>query len=647
MNTFCKCLYFMHPKHLKSLTLLSQRKFSQNHLLVKNEPSYFLINHVDAISVRLRSSDTQTDLKVTSANSDVLLTCIKTANNTSDVLEMLRLHITVMTLPQHLKALNTIFHLQKTHSKMLSNEDLIRSPEFTALCHKIINHARYLDLNDVLNSIKCLSYLKVSVKSNIMQMMLQIISKMINELSLQQMTFLHFLLKDLVSCPLVDALKLALPIVFETQIRYKMVENLHLEIEFLNYITKHRLSQNTFDLVMSRIVKHFDQINPSLVKNLVCSLYSYGFSTEQYINIINKCLNILITHSDSYLTVNDIEAVLSKMISKTQNESSLFYNEPFSNYIVELLIKKQADFETLSYIIKKFNKIGFVSFKLLNHMTCLLIASPHILSEIKFGNLLSYIAGCAIADYIPPGFYELQPNILKRLNLQKDVLELPWLILALDLVILECWSEELINRIFSRSFLQSFLSRDNQLDYYTLVQLYRAVITLYPGGYKGPLPPDDILEKAFKYFHPNIEDYPLKVALEHGLGGEDYVLTSVRSKLGHLIDHVVVMRPGGYPVSIQKEVKKNPSDVMLEDIVNSSNNKVICIMFCKSTNYSINLERLKGPNAMMIRTIESMGLPVLGISKRIWDSLIDYEKIPYIMRELKSKTELNEKKENI
>lgn len=60
-------------------------------------------------------------------------------------------------------------------------------------------------------------------------------------------------------------------------------------------------------------------------------------------------------------------------------------------------------------------------------------------------------------------------------------------------------------------------------------------MTLYPGGYKGSLPPAEIIEKAFDIYRQNTNDFPLKAAIEHGLGGVDYVLTGVRSKLGHFI----------------------------------------------------------------------------------------------------------------
>lgn len=45
---------------------------------------------------------------------DVLINSIKNAKQTSDVLQMLRLHNTAMSAPQHLQALNSLFLLQKS-----------------------------------------------------------------------------------------------------------------------------------------------------------------------------------------------------------------------------------------------------------------------------------------------------------------------------------------------------------------------------------------------------------------------------------------------------------------------------------------------------------------------------------------------------
>jgi len=45
---------------------------------------------------------------------DILLTSIKNAKQTSDVLQIIRLHKSVMTIEHNLQVLNTLFLLQKS-----------------------------------------------------------------------------------------------------------------------------------------------------------------------------------------------------------------------------------------------------------------------------------------------------------------------------------------------------------------------------------------------------------------------------------------------------------------------------------------------------------------------------------------------------
>lgn len=49
-------------------------------------------------------------------------------------------------------------------------------------------------------------------------------------------------------------------------------------------------------------------------------------------------------------------------------------------------------------------------------MTYLLANDHKLLDKSKFGVLLSYIGACANANYVPRGFIELKPLILKRLG---------------------------------------------------------------------------------------------------------------------------------------------------------------------------------------------------------------------------------------
>lgn len=75
---------------------------------------YFIYYITGFKTIRLLSNTTsQTGLSNTFTTNDVLITSIKNAKQTGDVLQMLRLHNTVMSVPQHLQALNSLFILQK------------------------------------------------------------------------------------------------------------------------------------------------------------------------------------------------------------------------------------------------------------------------------------------------------------------------------------------------------------------------------------------------------------------------------------------------------------------------------------------------------------------------------------------------------
>lgn len=65
------------------------------------------------------------------------------------------------------------------------------------------------------------------------------------------------------------------------------------------------------------------------------------------------------------------------------------------------------------------------------------------------------------------------------------------------------------------------------------------------------------------------------------------------------------------------------------------------IVVHKPNSYVINLNCLRGTYALTNKTIEAMGTVLLPISLEVWEGLLGYEKIPYIMRELKSKTNIN------
>lgn len=68
-----------------------------------------------AKTTRYVSNTSQIGLSNIVDTNDTLMTSIKLAKQTDNVLEMLRIHNSVMTSQQHLQALNALFLLQKNN----------------------------------------------------------------------------------------------------------------------------------------------------------------------------------------------------------------------------------------------------------------------------------------------------------------------------------------------------------------------------------------------------------------------------------------------------------------------------------------------------------------------------------------------------
>lgn len=61
-------------------------------------------------------------------------------------------------------------------------------------------------------------------------------------------------------------------------------------------------------------------------------------------------------------------------------------------------------------------------------------------------------------------------------------------------------------------------------------------------------------------------------------------------------------------------------------------------MALRPFHYTIN-QQLLGATTLMLKTLDVKGYSVVSINVTVWKSLQDFEKIPYLMEAIKSKTE--------
>jgi FAST kinase domain-containing protein 2 len=161
--------------------------------------------------------------------------------------------------------------------------------------------------------------------------------------------------------------------------------------------------------------------------------------------------------------------------------------------------------------------------------------------------------------------------------------------------ILGIYPHSLISQIFEESVLSLYFAKDPSFyDYLQLNTLNRCVRTECP-EYEGSYPSLSLIKQAHQRIYERgkkKEDvhFSLKKALQTGFGGVSYVASGLLTKSGHfvgkkfchdfkylpiwpwifLLEYVVTMRPGGYPVAINCSTPDSNVLRYLEDLNGTS-----------------------------------------------------------------------------
>lgn len=120
---------------------------------------------------------------------------------------------------------------------------------------------------------------------------------------------------------------------------------------------------------------------------------------------------------------------------------------------------------------------------------------------------------------------ELKKQISQNPVLNCTNAALPWPKMCLELASLGYYDDRLLKRVFSKEFLDEFLSRENNvLDYLQLLTLYEAVRTFHSDEF---ILPEDVLQKAKEMYPVHSTLSPVSDYLAKGLGGPEYMAKNV------------------------------------------------------------------------------------------------------------------------
>jgi hypothetical protein len=149
-------------------------------------------------------------------------------------------------------------------------------------------------------------------------------------------------------------------------------------------------------------------------------------------------------------------------------------------------------------------------------------ATPNLLSNARTNILFGFINCLANNNYTPSPdqWNELKKQISMNPVLEGNNTALPWTKACLEMASLHYYEDKILKKVFSKEFLDEYLSRDNNtLDLLQLLTLDQAVKCFHTTEYS--LPPD-ILEMAKSRYPVHNVSEQLELSLARGIGGREY-----------------------------------------------------------------------------------------------------------------------------
>lgn len=542
-----------------------------------------------------------------------------------------------MTSHQTIACLRAIFQHQKPEGRIIKSPDIVKHPVFGHLCENLRQNARSLSLNDTIDSLKILSFLGIQPNSRIMTSLLSLIRFQINDVTLAHLVFLDVLLKKMEKTPLVEALSIALPMIFQIQLPLKIDrENIRELNDCLTFATRNHVSDQAKTSVVTALTLHGEDLTAleaAYTLRLMCDLKPYN---QGYDKLILNCFGVLNKNfHDLYFST--IDSILSKVVDRYSFYNAIYYNEEFMQKCAEFVIKNEMDVQKVLALLKKFNKLSFVNIELLDYLLSKLALDPKMLEDATPGYILTLVGALSTANYVPSEWKIVKKHVLRNPIFENQRVDLPWLKFVLDLLVLDVWRPDLIERIFQPAFLRQYFARENnQLDYCLLLTLYQVVNTLKKDEYMGPLPGDKYLIKAEEL---SVNDDQLLAPSLKYIYSNFSILSKARTRLGHSIEHVIVLDQGNHPAepSLSSDFTvEDPTHSQTVEDLQEKGFKLLAVVRPPKSQYIHNFDRMKGIFVLKLKTLEEI-LPVALVSGRVWIDLHENEKIPYLDQVIREK----------
>lgn len=245
-------------------------------------------------------------------------------------------------------------------------DSIIRDPTFNLLCQNFKKYARDLDVNETIEAIKVLSFLRVPADTVIVQTLLQMLRCNINLLNLRHIMFLDYILgKYEKSNHLVDALKLALPLAFQIHLPLELDnQDLPLLKDMLAYCCTRNLPDRCINNVATGLLLHDQAIEAQTAKSIIWSLCQVNCTEERHptrVQLLHICYDILAMKLD-HLSYDDVLRTTAKIKGRIMEKHPEYYHEQLMDAVADYVIKNNMEFDKGLLVARVLSRIVSIFF---------------------------------------------------------------------------------------------------------------------------------------------------------------------------------------------------------------------------------------------------------------------------------------------
>ncbi|XP_046423643.1 uncharacterized protein LOC124181288 isoform X1 [Neodiprion fabricii] len=577
---------------------------------------------------------------IKSEDNDVILQALSMARTKAELLEIIKTYSSSLKFEHSLKAFKIFDTIHRQNAMV--DTSLIPKMDIHELCKVLSNDVKSLSGDDAVLVLRVLRYFNVPSSSFISQSLTEHIKKFLHTISFQRLIEFDTQLGNFESSPLSEALKIAVPIILETRLKNKMLntndmQDLTVALNFMhkNSITDRKIMQ----FIIDSICKQGQNMTVSQATEIFKTLSNLKYLPHNYQEVVQNVQQVF-TDNMKQLSYFKIVNILNRMYKAIVIRPNMkFYNEELLDACGNAAIAGNMEFSKGVKILNQLCYLGHMHVPLMDYLIAEYFQNPGVLLKCSKKIVMCFVISLASFNYKPMFWKSMQPTILEIVH--KDQVESTKLLeFAVNLAVFDCFEPNMIDKLFSENFLKSELSRNKYRTHWNVLLLYQSVQTLCLIPVKKS-PPRRILEDAIKANEATNKNSSLLPALEKAMGGSQYVICNLKTKLGHYIDHIVIMRKGGYAVALNlppEETNECKPITYIEELPLPSESQVVIVKALPARAYTNNSQCLKGSWTLLLRTLEKQtGHAVISINLAIWNDLKEHEKIPHLMQAIRLK----------